>query len=103
MSQVSAYLRDCDGGYLHWCPGCAAMHMIPVSEPLPNEARWSFDGDLTTPTFHPSVNISWEEPTPGRCHYFLHAGQLKFCSDSTHALSGQTVPLPMLSVADRTE
>jgi hypothetical protein len=28
------------------------------------------------------------------CHYFLHAGVLKFCGDSKHALAGKEVALP---------
>lgn len=30
------------------------------------------------------------------CHYFLHAGVLKFCGDSLHSLAGKDVPLPDL-------
>lgn len=77
---------------------------------------WSFDGDLARPTFNPSVKITgkqcvvddqgrwtgeWVLGGDGKaldacCHYFLHAGVLKFCSDSTHALAGKDVSLPDL-------
>lgn len=66
---------------------------------------WSFDGNIEAPSFSPSMLIRWGrfvdpsyvDETPGEsgiCHYFLTAGRLQFCSDSTHALAGQTVDLP---------
>lgn len=80
---------------------------------IPN--TWAFDGNVDRPTFNPSVKITgkqrvivdgkwageWVRDANGKavdmcCHYFLHAGQLEFCSDSTHALAGKTVPLPEL-------
>jgi hypothetical protein len=102
MSQISLFLRRYDGGYMHWCPACESFHMIAVEEPLENGARWTFDGKLDAPTFSPSVNIAFtgldratKQVVPkGRCHYFLRAGQLQFCGDCSHALAGQTVPLP---------
>lgn len=115
MSQVSAKLRDFEGGFSHWCPGCRRMHMIAVGEPLENGARWSFDGNFGAPTFGPSVRVSgkklvivddewtgeWEREAQGStidhvCHYFIRAGMIEFCGDSTHELAGQTVPLPDL-------
>lgn len=108
MTQVSAKLRRTEEGFAHWCPGCQQMHHIWVP-------RWSFDGNLDAPTFNPSVKITgkkivvvdgrwtgeWVRDANGNavddcCHYFLHAGVLKFCSDSLHPLAGQNVPLPDL-------
>jgi hypothetical protein len=100
VSQISARPRKIEGGYAHWCPGCQELHAIAVETPQRNGARWTFDGNAETPTFSPSVNISWGWPDQpqgqGRCHYFVTKGKLLFCSDSTHALAGQTVPLPDL-------
>jgi len=81
---------------MHWCPGCEKAHAIYVSSPA--KAVWTFDGNVDAPTFSPSVRISWNWPDEPEtiCHYFLTAGQLNFCADSTHELSGQTVPLPDL-------
>lgn len=93
MGQV---LRQVDGGYEHWCPACGGVHMIAVSEPFPNGARWSFDGNLDKPTFRPSVRIRWGQRLESCCHYWLKAGQIQFCKDCTHALAGETVPLPAL-------
>ena len=84
------------------------MHIIP--------GTWSFNGELDCPTFTPSVRITgkqtiknergewtgeWVRDAAGNpldycCHYILTVGQLQFCGDSTHALSGKTVPLPDL-------
>ncbi len=80
------------------------MHVIHVGSPNDCGAQWTFDGNVDTPTFSPSVNIRCEwsklEDEAGlkdeACHYFLKAGQLQFLPDSTHELAGQTVPLPDL-------
>lgn len=107
MGQVTSKLRRGEGRYFHWCPACEEMHQLPDG--------WTFDGNLEAPTFSPSfkhsgmkkvtVNGEWTgewvrdasgNPVPDVCHYILTAGQLQFCGDSTHALAGQTVPLPDL-------
>lgn len=108
MGQVSSKLRRAEQGYTHWCPGCAQPHVIPDS--------WTFDGNLESPTFSPSVKITgkkcvvdahgewtgeWVRDGAGNavdncCHYILTAGVLNFCGDSLHALAGQSVPLPEL-------
>ena len=102
MGMVSAKLRRAGRGYSHWCPGCEEMHLIAVFDPFRNGAVWTFDGNVDRPTFRPSVNISlhWSDADPDmvdeRCHYFITNGQIQFCPDSTHKLSGQTVELPDL-------
>jgi hypothetical protein len=107
MGQVSAYLRRATNAYGHWCPGCGEMHLIPDT--------WSFNGNVHVPSFGPSVKITgkqivkvngqwtgeWVRDAAGNtvdscCHYILTSGQLQFCGDCTHALSGQNVPLPPL-------
>ena len=86
---LSRKLRDTgDGALMHWCPGCKARHLIETQERNANGAIWSWDGNAEAPTFNPSINIVC------RCHYFISAGQIQFCGDSTHELAGQTVPLP---------
>jgi hypothetical protein len=90
------------------------MHALPDS--------WTFvNHDLEKPTFSPSFRISSGHYTPGWkegtecwctyatkhpeapapfncmvCHYILTDGILNFCSDCTHPLAGQAVPLPVL-------
>ena len=78
-------------GHLHYCPGCDDMHRLPPG--------WTFNGDLVKPTYSPSFKHTWSEgPKPNRtehcCHYILTDGVLNFCGDCTHALAGQSVPLP---------
>ena len=34
------------------------------------------------------------EPVPFVCHSFVVNGQIQFLPDCTHALAGQTVPIP---------
>lgn len=113
MGQVSKVLRSGGDMYSHWCPGCGEMHFIPTDRD--DGPNWSFDGNVDAPTFNPSVRIGgkltvkvngrwtgeWVRDAAGNavdmcCHYFLHAGVLKYCSDSTHALAGQEIPLPEL-------
>ena len=94
MSAAGRFMRRIEGGYVHYCPGCAAIsgrspnHAIFTDEPNPlTGARWTFDGNLEAPTFSPSINVV------GQCHYFIKAGRIEYCSDSAHALAGQTVPM----------
>jgi uncharacterized protein DUF6527 len=91
-----AKLRAVEGGdYTHWCPGCEETHVLPIKR-----GRWTFDGNMIAPTCTPSFIHrwhSWDDKTSTRvenvCHYVLTAGVLNFCTDSTHALAGQSVPL----------
>jgi len=107
MAEASPLLRTFSHGLLHWCPGCEHLHAIYTTPSRPNGPKWDFNGDLSAPTFGPSVKHSWgrfvdpkhvdEEPgESGICHYFIRSGQIEFCSDSTHAFAGKTVPLPEL-------
>lgn len=97
MSAAGKYMRRVEGGYVHRCPGCASMpdrasvHVITTENPYPNGACWTFDGNLDAPTFSPSVRVGSREGT--ECHYFIKAGCIEYCSDSAHALAGQTVPM----------
>lgn len=93
------------GSIGHWCPGCDQGHDIAVDAPNSSGARWTFDGNAERPTFSPSINIrsgkyadpSFVDPDgycSSICHYFIRAGKIEFCADSTHHLSGKTVDLP---------
>lgn len=74
--------------FLHWCPGCKQLHLINTEKPNRLKAIWSFDGNLESPTFSPSINHV------GLCHYFIRSGNIEFCSDSKHEYAGQTIPIP---------
>jgi hypothetical protein len=91
-----------DGGWMHWCPGCKGMHAIAVEKPFDNGARWTFSGDQDKPTFNPSVKIDMRRlGETSVCHYFIRDGQIDFCGDSTHELSGASVPLPDIPQSER--
>ncbi len=93
MSRLSRVLRDADGDLLVFhCPGCDSKHVIDVSP-----GRWTWDGNAERPTFSPSILCRREygpEHTLEVCHSFVRDGQIQFLADCTHALAGQTVPLP---------
>lgn len=82
------------------CPGCKTAHWIQHgSEDGPN---WGFNGSLDSPTFTPSVLVTYpgkdagqDGAPPAVCHSFVTDGQIQFLSDCTHSLAGQTVPLPV--------
>lgn len=94
--QVSSKLRRATNGLMHWCPACEEMHPLPDS--------WSFDGNLESPTFTPSFKHGPTNAGSNNiCHYVLTAGVLNYCGDCTHAMAGQSIPLPELPVELRDE
>lgn len=101
MSAAGHFLRRTQRGYMFWCPGCDSEHLVTTEGPQ----AWTFDGNLDSPTFSPSVLVRTGravDPTfvreegdpPEICHSFVRSGRLEFCADSQHHLSGRTVPLP---------
>jgi hypothetical protein len=113
MAALSRILRSQDGDRIaFWCPGCKCAHAVRVA---PAPEPWAYNGDPKAPTFAPSVLVRWStsEPpvTPENlvqwkaapwpqttvehvCHSFVTDGRIQFLADCTHALAGQTVPLP---------
>lgn len=88
LIRLSPVLAQLDGEPAHWCPGCHALHRIPVHRPNALGMEWTWNGHLTMPTFTPSVHLV------GRCHYQLTEGRVTFLDDCAHRLAGQTVELP---------
>src|SRR5688572_7160529 len=86
------------------CPGCeldgtSGLHMLPVGGDPNGRPMWEFDGNCDAPTLSPSIltRAGRGAGEPDRiCHSFIREGQIEFLSDCTHALAGQTVPLPDL-------
>jgi hypothetical protein len=76
-----------------YCPGCENPHTITIT----GNGSWSFDGNYNSPTISPSI-LSTGQDESGKtiCHSFLKNGVLQFLDDCTHALKGQSVPLPEL-------
>jgi hypothetical protein len=118
MGLLSPILRNgTDGRLIWWCPGCDSSHAIKTGEgPGP---RWGWNGNAERPTFTPSVLVTgrdftaageaafeaWHDagcPKPAPdfeskdtcCHSFVVDGQMQMLGDCTHALAGQTVPIP---------
>jgi Family of unknown function (DUF6527) len=94
MGTLSKKLRSLDWGETgkaigHWCPGCDGLHVIVVK--ADKHPVWEWDGNVEAPTVGPSVKVTGHD---GVCHYFIKAGQLEFCGDSTHELAGKTVQIP---------
>ena len=77
-----------DGLIMHWCPGCEARHIIRIKRFRDKEMVWQFNGDVQKPTFIPSISLM------SGCHYFITEGNIIFCPDSKHKLTGKIVPLP---------
>ena len=83
------------------CPGCDRAHEC--------DERWSFNGNEERPTFGPaggrgncSVLVTYpgddadtEDAPPKCCHSHVTDGRIKYELDTTHALKGQTVDLPV--------
>lgn len=119
MSALGTKLRKLEGERVsYWCPGCDMAHVVTVESGLPGPC-WDWDGDPDLPSFNPSVLVRYEhwvppvtgenlaewkrKPWPQRkqvdiCHAFVIDGQIQFLTDSTHKLSGKTVPLPDFGV-----
>ncbi|QDZ10502.1 DUF6527 family protein [Devosia ginsengisoli] len=121
MIALSPLLRTDEAGrVMFWCPGCDEEHVIRVRGG--SGPGWGYNGVPDAPTFTPSVlfrsvrfkggdeefdrildtykfpeerermladkRIAWT------CHSFVTDGRIQFLGDCSHALAGQTIPLP---------
>lgn len=90
MSALSSILRKSGAHRVSFfCPGCDSPHSIPVSG---EGTKWEYNGNPEAPTFAPSLKITGGSDYC--CHIFVRDGQIEFLTDCTHALAGQTVPIP---------
>jgi len=106
MSALGSKLRKVNNGMVMFkCPGCMEAHAITVEDCGTGLPVWEFNGNGDRPTFTPSVLVTTGRAVdpnfvpeagdpPEVCHSFVTDGQIQFLSDCTHALAGQTVPLP---------
>jgi len=82
------------------CPGCneelhAATVTLPTVDDGGGRAQWSWNRSEDKPTLTPSLLItSAHGDKKTICHSLVNEGQIQFLGDCTHALAGQTVPLP---------
>lgn len=86
------------------CPGCDEHHSCRIE--ADSRPSWGFNGNLDAPTLTPSVLVTYngkdagqldedgDRAPPAVCHSYVTDGNIQFLADSTHALAGQTVPLP---------
>lgn len=91
-------------GCFYWwffCPGCRHAHYFRTGTPTdPNDKRplWTRSGTDESPTFAPSLKLSYQDPETKKavvaCHLFLKSGQLQLLTDCSHDMAGKTVPLP---------
>lgn len=74
------------------------LHGVNVARE--NQPKWSWDGDTVSPTFSPSILVQGDfgdERKSLTCHSFVRNGNIEFLGDCSHALAGQTVPMPKLT------
>lgn len=98
---LSPILRQNGHGRIgFWCPGCDDPHYVDVAEDR-GRPCWGYNSNPAAPTFTPSILVTcpgdddpeWQIPAIRR-HSFVTDGQIQFLGDCTHALAGQTVPIP---------
>ena len=119
MIQLSPILREIASNQLAFmCPGCKQSHSINYG----GSNTWQWNGNADKPTITPSVLVRSGHYVPshklgescwctfnaehaddsryadrfhcGQCHSFVTDGNIQFLHDCSHALAGQTVPLP---------
>lgn len=89
MGDSDTKMRRTKGAFYHWCPACLLMHGMP-------HHGWTFNGDVDTPTFHPSFRHRFVRDAGAEvvCHYIVTAGVIIFQDDCTHHLAGESMPMP---------
>lgn len=79
--------------YIDWgfhCPGCSHLHSFSTGSGAP--INWSFNGDVNSPTFSPSLLVNKDHPN-SRCHLFLTDGKIHYQADCYHDLKNQVVDM----------
>ena len=113
MKILSPILWSLDAGRVMFhCPGCKTGHQITVQDdPNRQGPIWGYNGNPDAPTFTPSILVRGTarltneehatimagekiEPRKFVCHSLVTDGQIQFLGDCTHALAGQTLPIP---------
>jgi hypothetical protein len=90
----------CDETLAFYCPGCKQKHTVAFKWDERNGTLamgnlvWRWNSSYERPTATPSYLITemWRDQKR-TCHSIITDGQIMFCTDSTHALAGLTVPL----------
>lgn len=103
------------GVFMFECPGCQNTHFMYTRTKNSSGAIWSFNGDVDSPTFKPSINYTTgymipkkhlrpeeyeyykKEDQGSRCHSTVVNGIITFIRDSTHSKKGLKVELPEIT------
>lgn len=96
MSHKVFFKSDPQESVLFNCPGCGCLHRVTTKQPSGVGPCWVFNGSLEKPTISPSILVTLDlfEHPKQTCHSFVVDGKIRFLSDCTHELAGQTVDLP---------
>lgn len=88
-------VKDWSGAmYVFQCPGCKCSHYVQTAKNDAGQPVWKWNGDVDKPTVTPSIRVQTEDETGKKCcHFFITNGQIRFCGDCTHELSGKTLEL----------
>jgi hypothetical protein len=88
------------GGFVEfffWCAGCKEPHSFRTKSPVEGVPMWTFNGNLESPTFMPSLlyrrNLMDYPGCGPRCHLFLKNGKIEYLDDCEHNLKGQVVDM----------
>lgn len=89
-------------GWSFYCPACKRAHIF-YTDLKHFPLAWTFDGNVDSPTFSPSLllytpevvdSITGEKiPRAATCHLVLTAGVINYCGDCPHELAGKSVAL----------
>lgn len=82
------------GELSHWCPACDMRHIILTNDWEHSGPRWEWNGDVTKPTYSPSVKTEWKTKDTLICHFFMKEGKIQFLNDCTHDMASTIVDIP---------
>lgn len=70
-----------------YCPGCNEYHAI--------DKTWNLSGmETDNPTISPSIGVyAVKVHNKFKCHSFIRNGNIEYCGDCEHELSGQSVKM----------
>jgi len=98
---VSILTVECKAGWLVKCKGCGREHIIPTKNQLPQH-NWTFDGNVESPTFRPSINETCNDPSMkgyspqakrSCCHFTVTKGKIMYHGGTSHELIGKQLDL----------
>lgn len=93
MSKLLTSQPSLDGSvdYLFQCIACGNSHGVRVGPGV--GPRWTFNGNMASPTFSPSLRVMGGPNMATSCHLNVTGGRLVYHSDSPHAYAGKTVDM----------